>query len=203
MKPPRILLAALFATAITLPLSAQSGSSEHPGAVVLLLGSDNVRKELGLTSLQRAILDSLRQEYLEKVQNLTRPNPSTPQAAGNSIVALDAIEQTYNQRALSALNPRQRTQLRSIEHTVAGGMMLLVPSVQEQLGLSGSQAKKIDAYGRQLENTNQKLIRQVEGGQITPARRLNLLRAERLKTSSRMESVLTPAQLQQLVTLRK
>jgi hypothetical protein len=180
-----------------------ANASENPGSLVLLLGSDSVRQELQVSTQQAAILDSLRQEYRQQAQSLVNKAPTNPEEAGNSVLALNALDDRFNRRALAVLNPSQQERLRAIEHTVAGGLMLRAPSVQESLNLTPSQIRKIDSLWQKLENTNRRLTQQAETGKITPARRLNMLRAERQKTAAGMEAVLNPQQLSAFVGMRK
>lgn len=192
MRRVLILLGVLLAGAAS--LTAAAPPAENPGALPILLGLDAVRHELKLDSLQRAVLNSLRDEYKADVRALVTPLPAPGEArvkAGKEFVRINA---KYNKRALSVLNSTQRQRVREIEHQMLGGTMLAAPSVQAKLGLSDRQKQQIETLRRQTLAYVAKVNRQFEEGKIGYFERLSLLRARRLSSGTAALKVLTPVQ---------
>ncbi|HEY5793171.1 MAG TPA: hypothetical protein VIS74_07720, partial [Chthoniobacterales bacterium] len=97
----RVLLATALVAASLTGLQAKPSASEFTGALPLLLTSENVRDELAVNSLQRAVLDSLRAEYKVAVRELVATQPQTPEARKIAETKLAALNRQYNVRALS------------------------------------------------------------------------------------------------------
>ena len=121
-----VIILAVSASAVF----ATTPATDHPGSLAILLGVQSVRQELKLDSLQRAVLDSLRGEYKASVRALTDPMPSTPEARVAAEKKLVALNDSFNRRAVSALNRTQRARLHEIEHQVTGATRLY--SAEEQ-----------------------------------------------------------------------
>ena len=69
----------LVLCAVASSLRATTAAVDHPGSLAILLGIDKVRAGLRLDSLQRALLDSLRDEYKSAARKLANPMPVTAQ----------------------------------------------------------------------------------------------------------------------------
>ena len=189
------LLAALLAVCVFAPsVFATTAAVDHPGSLPLLLGVEKVRAELGLDSLQRALLDSIRGEYRSSARKLTNPMPSTPQERAAAQQKLLQLNEQFNKRALSVLNPTQRAKLSSMEARFLGATMLYSPSVQAKLKLTGEQKSQIDSIRQKGISYVGKINRKFEEGKIGQQQRLQLLRTRRMTQGEEMLRVLTPAQ---------
>lgn len=175
---------------------ATTPATDHPGSLAILLGVQSVRQELKLDSLQRAVLDSLRGEYKAAARALTTPMPTTPEARVAAEKKLVALNDTFNRRAVSALNRTQRTRLSEIEHQVTGATRLYSPKVQKSLALTGQQKSKIEGIRKSGLAYVAKINRQFEEGKIGFHDRLGLLRDRRLDQGEAMLKLLTPEQRQ-------
>jgi hypothetical protein len=181
-----ILVASSAGAAITL--------SDHPGAVPILLGLDKVRAELKVDSLQKAVLDSIRSEYKAAVRKLTNPMPATPEQRVAAEKALVALNERYNQRALSVLSDSQRKRFQQIEHNILGASMLFSPKVQKKVGITPSQQTQIESVHAAEKAYVAKINRQFEAGKISYQERLELLRSKRLSQGRDLLRLLSPEQ---------
>ena len=196
----RTLLTSLAAAA-WYSLAAAAPVSDHPGSLPLLLGVDRVRAELKLDSLQEAVLDSLRREYKEEARKLANPRPVTPAERLAAEARLATLNERYNRRAFSALNPSQRVELEKIEHGVLGATMLYSPSVQRKLGVTPRQKEQIEAIRARGLTYAGRINRQFEAGRIGMHERLQLLRARRLAQSETLLALLSPGQREAFLAL--
>jgi len=167
----------------------------------LLLGVEKVRAELGVDSLQRALLDSIRGEYRSSTRKLTNPMPSTPQERAAAQQKLLQLNEQFNKRALSVLNPTQRAKLSSMEARFLGATMLCSPSVQAKLKLTGEQKSQIDSIRQKGISYVGKINRKFEEGKIGQQQRLQLLRTRRMTQGEEMLRVLTPEQRSAVLAL--
>jgi hypothetical protein len=140
------LLAALLGICVVAPaVWATTAAIDHPGALPILLGVEKVRTELKLDSLQRALLDSIRGEYKSAVRKLTNPMPKTAQERAAAHAKLLRLNEQFNKRALSVLNPPQRVKLAGIEARFLGATVLYSPAMQAKLKLTEDQKRQIEA----------------------------------------------------------
>ena len=190
----RLALSLLACLVAVSSLNATIAPTDHPGATPILLGLDKVRVELKLDSLQRAVLDSIRSEYKSAVRKLTNPMPVTPEQRAAAEKELVAINERYNQRALSVLNDAQRKRFVQIEHQVLGAGMLYSPKVQSKLALTVDQKKQVNTALDQEKAYVAKINRQFEAGKISYQDRLELLRNRRLAQGESLLKLLTPGQ---------
>ncbi len=91
-----------------------------PERLPLLAGIEAVRSDLKLNSLQRAVLDSLRDEYKTASRKIFTPRPETPEAQAEALKKLKVLNAQYNARVLSTLNPAQQKRLVQVEQQVIG-----------------------------------------------------------------------------------
>ncbi|HET7238498.1 MAG TPA: hypothetical protein VFI76_05705 [Terrimicrobiaceae bacterium] len=186
-----VLLGILF---VAPTVRATTAAVDHPGSLVILLGVEKVRDELKLDSLQRALLDSLRGEYKAAAQKLTNPMPVTRSERAAAGTKLLGLNERFNQRALSVLNPSQRAKLTGIEARFLGATVLFSPSVQARLKLTDAQKRQIEAIRQKGATYVGKVNRKFEEGKISQQERLHLLRSRRTAQSAEMLRLLTPEQ---------
>ena len=98
----------LVLCAVASSLRATTAAVDHPGSLAILLGIDKVRAGLRLDSLQRALLDSLRDEYKSAARKLANPMPVTAQerAAAEvlSLPVFPSLTATELERIVEAVN---------------------------------------------------------------------------------------------------
>lgn len=198
----RHLLAAAGVALLALtPLHASVEATDHPGALPLLAGIEAVRNDLKLNSLQRAVLDSLRDEYKTASRKIFTPRPETPEAQAEALKKLKVLNAQYNARVLSTLNPAQQKRLVQVEQQVIGAVALASPTLQGKLGLSDKQKTKIESLrGKGLAYVS-KVNKQFENGKIGYFEKLQLLRGKRIAIGNSMYKVLTPEQQQAFAAL--
>lgn len=197
----RAALSLLACILVASSLNAAVAPSNHPGAVPILLGLDKVRAELKVDSLQKAVLDSIRSEYKAAVRKLTDPMPVTPEQRVAAEKQLIALNERYNQRALSVLNDSQRKRFVQIEHQVLGASMLYSPEVRRKIGLSPEQGKQVLGIHDAEKAYVAKINRQFEAGKIGYQDRIELLRSKRLSQGTQLLKLLTPEQRDALSAL--
>jgi hypothetical protein len=182
-------------------LCAMTAGVDHPGSLPILLSVDKVRAELKLDSLQRALLDSLRDEYKSAARKLTSPMPVTPQERAAAEKRLLQLNQRFNKRALSVLNDDQRVKLSEIEGKFLGATMVYAPSVQAKLELTEQQKHQVEGIRRQGLAYVGKINRKFEEGKISQQQRLQLLRSRRNAQAAEILRVLTPKQRDAVLAL--
>ena len=175
-------------------VGATTAAVDHPGSLPILLGTDRVRSALKLDSLQRALLDSLRDEYKSAARNLANPMPVTAQERAAAEKRLLQVNERFNKRALSVLNDDQRAKLSEIEGRFLGATMVYAPSVQAKLGLTEQQKQQVEGIRRQGVAYVGKINRKFEEGKISQQQRLQLLRNRRTSQGAEILQVLTPKQ---------
>jgi len=188
-------LAAALSLLFAAVAPAMTAATEHIGSVPILLGLDKVRQELKLNSLQKAVLDSLRDEYKTAARKIADPLPTTQDQRVAAETKLQALNVRYNNRALSVLNDSQRKRFLEIEHQVLGATTLYSPKVQKTLGLTAQQVASVEKLRQKGLVTVGKINHQFEEGKIGYQERLSLLRSRRLSQGTALLKVLTPAQL--------
>lgn len=197
----RLLAAAGIALLALTPLHASVEAIDHPGALPLLAGIEAVRTDLKLNSLQRAVLDSLRDEYKASARKLFTPPPETPEARAEVTKKLHALNAQYNARVLSTLNPVQQKRIVQIEQQILGATVLVSPTLQGKLGLNDKQKQKIESLRSKGLVYVSKVNRQFEDGKIGYFEKLKLLRTKRFAVGESMLKVLTPEQKQMYAAL--
>jgi Spy/CpxP family protein refolding chaperone len=195
-------LAALLGIALVAPtLWATTAPVDHPGSLPILLGVERVRAELRLDSLQRALLDSLRGEYRSAARKLTNPLPQTAPDRAVAHAKLLRLNEQFNRRALSILNPTQRAKLSAIEAKFLGATLLYSPAVQAKLKLTDQQKQRIEAIRQKGLIYVGKVNRKFEEGKISQQARLQLLRSRRMTQGAEMLRLLTPEQRDAVLAL--
>jgi hypothetical protein len=197
----RYLAALLGVCLLASTLWATTASVDHPGSLPILLGVDRVRAELKLDSLQRALLDSLRDEYKSAARKLTDPLPPTVQERAVAHAKLLRLNEQFNRRALSILNPAQRAKLSAIEARFLGATMLYSPAVQAKLKLTEEQKQRIEAIRQKGLVYVGKVNRKFQEGKISQQQRLQLLRSRRMAQGAEMLRLLTPEQRNAVLAL--
>lgn len=186
-----------FATVMAIAIGssfAQTPANDHPGSLPILLGNETVRKELRLSSLQIALLKSLRGEYRDSVRELTHPMPKTETEVAAAEKKFRTLSARFNQRALSVMNSSQRERFLEIEHQVLGATGLMSSSVQSKLQLTERQKQKIDSIHKKGLRSVGKINRRFSEDRFDADERLQLLRKHRISEGKSLLKVLTPEQ---------
>ena len=193
--------AGLVLCAVASSVCATTAAVDHPGSLPILLGIDKVRTELRLDSLQRALLDSLRDEYKSAARKLANPMPETAQERAAAEKRLLQLNKRFNKRAFSVLNEAQRARLSEIEGNVLGATMVYTPSVQTKLGLTEQQKHQVEGIRQRGVAYVGKINRKFEEGKISQQQRLQLLRSRRIAQHAEILQVLTPKQRSTVLAL--
>jgi hypothetical protein len=189
-----LLLAALL---LALPILSAKTSSDSPASVPVLLGLEPVRADLHLSSLQCALLTSLRAEYKKQAQQITAIGMADQDAALRADWDLKALRKQFNSRALNVLSPSQQDRLRQIERQMLGGALLTSVSEQKLLGLTPVQQASLAVIEKNNHAQAAALTTQFNAGKISNFRKdINLHRIQQ-KTSKQMLAVLTEKQKKQ------
>jgi hypothetical protein len=197
----KFLFPLLLCAAISPAAFGTTAAVDHPGALPILLGLDKVRTELQIDSLQRAVLDSLREEYKSAARKLVDPMPVTPEQRAAAERQLVQLNEHYNKRALSVLNKTQRKRMGEIEHQMLGATELYSPSVQKKVGLTSDQKKRIESVRLKGIAYVGKINHRFEDGKIGYHDRIDLLRQRRLAQGVEILKILTPEQRQVFASL--
>ena len=189
------LCAALLCGCATAQLSkASQGGEDHPGSIPVLLGLDPVRQDLKLSSLQCALLDSLRSEYKTRSRQITAIGRADQDASLRASWDLRGLRKQYNQRSLAVLNASQTDRLRQIERQMLEGNLLTSPSEQKLLGLSPAQQQQLASVAQSGNAKVAALNARSASGKLSPFWADIKRRQIQSGTSNQMISVLTPQQ---------
>lgn len=188
----------LFLAALLLVIPSLSAKSiDSPASVPVLLGLEPVRADLKLSSLQCALLDSLRCEYKKQARQITAIGMADQNAALRADWDLKDLCSEFNTRALNVLSPSQQNRLRQIERQMLGGALLTSVSEQKLLGLTPVQQASLAVIEKNNQASAAAIIAQFNSGKISNFRKdLNLHRNQQ-NTSKKMLATLTPKQKKQ------
>ncbi len=185
-------------------LAHATGRGTYSGALPVLVGIEAVQEDLKLTSLQEAVLDSIRNEYRSEAQQIylgTQFNEIASRTHSQS--ALRRLQHKYNRRVFSTLNKAQKKQLRQIEIQILGGFLLLRDSIQQRLWINSSQKEQIAKIETKTLLALHKLNHLTVSKKITQLKRAASLHILRKNASEQLLKVLTPAQQQKLIAWAK
>jgi hypothetical protein len=186
-----LLLAALL---LTLPMLPAKSTPDSPASVPILLGLEPVRADLHLSSLQCALLDSLRSEYKNRAKQITAIGMAEQDAALRADWDLRDLRSQFNQRALNVLSPSQQDRLRQIERQMLGGALLTSVSEQQLLGLTPAQQASLAVLEKNDQAQAASVTAQFNAGKISNFRKVIALHSIQQKTAKKMLAVLTPKQ---------
>lgn len=176
------------AAPLTLPVT-------QPGSLPVLLGSDRVQKELGLSAKQKTQVQSLRTSYRDATRKIVASvNPADKAAKQSAQKSIDANNASYNRRALAILDPAQKNRLTQIQRQLLGGHLLLSAEVRDPLQLTDKQKVKLARIHAKHQKRVAKVNGWYEAGEVGNYERLLYLRQDRLAQAEAMEEVLTKDQ---------
>ena len=191
---PLLLLVALLVTA---PLLSAKNTADSPASVPVLLGLEPVREDLKLSSLQDALLDSLRADYKARARQITAIGMADQDAALRADWDLKDLRKQFNQRALNVLNPSQQDRLRQIERQMLGGTLLTSLSEQKLLGLTPAQQQSLAVIEKRNQAQAAAVTAQFNTGKISSFRKTIDLHRIQQNSSKQILAVLTPKQKKQ------
>lgn len=191
----RLLATGLLALTLG-PLSAALpvATSDTVTFLPVLLDQSEVRRDLGLTTVQNARIDAIRAECRAKVGVVSAAGLLDSSLASSAVKDLPGYQRRCNSRVLALLSSDQSARLRQIERRFQGGLFLLSPSEQDLLKLTPDQRHKI-AEIRSIDASKAAEIGKAfaAGKKTTIRRDLDLHRLRRTTARSILH-VLTPAQ---------
>jgi hypothetical protein len=197
MKRTLLLGFLCLAAAVTTPVLSAKNSSDSPASVPVLLGLEPVRADLKLSSLQCALLDSLRSEYKSRARQITAIGMADRDAALRADWDLRDLRNQFNQRALDVLSASQQDRLRQIERQMLGGGLLASVSEQKLLGLTPQQQASLAVIEKADLANASSITAQFNAGKISNFRKDIDLHRNQQQTSKKMLAVLTPKQKKQ------
>ena len=197
-----LLLTVLLASASMVGAkTSATASTDSPASVPVLLGLEPVRQDLKLSSLQCALLDSLRAEYKAKVGVVASAGLLDSKLAPKASADLDAYRASYNRRALNVLNPAQQQRLRQIERQMLGASLLTSASEQKLLGLDDRQIRKIGEIHAYDQTKAASIMKRFHEGRINSFRKDLDLRRLQKSVGRSIYAILTPDQRKQWLGL--
>lgn len=196
-----VALSASFAIAAPAPKPAPTLPPQPPGSAAILLGLDRVRQELGLTSLQRAILNDIRADYRDGARTIAAKAAADPGQKSAAREQLATLTKKSNRRAVAVLNPTQRTAFEKIERRYLGVWALLDPEVQTELGLTPKQKTKLAHVWAHYQGAISDVNRAYEQGEISHNERITDLYSIRYDASDDLRERLTNAQRAKLAEI--
>jgi hypothetical protein len=201
MKRTALLLLTVLLASASMVDAKTIATTDSPASVPVLLGLEPVRQDLKLSSLQCALLDSLRAEYKAKVGVVASAGLLDSKLAPKASADLDAYRATYNRRALNVLNPAQQQRLRQIERQMLGATLLTSASEQKLLALDDRQIRKIGEIHAYDQTKAASIMKRFHEGRINSFRKdLDLRRLQKTVGRS-IYATLTPDQRKQWLGL--
>ncbi|MFZ0435140.1 MAG: hypothetical protein WAL87_04110 [Chthoniobacterales bacterium] len=201
MKRTALLLLTVLLASASMVDAKTIATTDSPASVPVLLGLEPVRQDLKLSSLQCALLDSLRAEYKAKVGVVASAGLLDSKLAPKASADLDAYRASYNRRALNVLNPAQQQRLRQIERQMLGATLLTSPAEQKLLGLDDRQIRKIGEIHAYDQTKAASIMKRFHEGRINSFRKdLDLRRLQKTVGRS-IYAILTPDQRKQWLGL--
>ena len=197
MKHKTLLLLLLALLAFLSPIAT---AADSPGSTLLFLGGHAVQQELQLTPAQVKKIDALRSEYRSQARAITQATP-LGQPAPKTLDRLQTLTGKYDARALAVLSDNQVANLTALQHRTLGAWMITLPKVQDKLELSQAQRAQVGEILEKFDATVDELNRKTFAGEISNARRLDLLKAARVKETRNLRSILTRDQRKALECL--
>lgn len=201
MKRTALLLLTVLLASASMVDAKTIATSDSPASVPVLLGLEPVRQDLKLSSLQCALLDSLRAEYKAKVGVVASAGLLDSKLAPKASGDLDAYRASYNRRALNVLNPAQQQRLRQIERQMLGASLLTSPSEQKLLGLDDRQIRKIGEIHAYDQTKAASIMKRFHEGRINSFRKDLDLRRLQKSVGRSIYATLTPDQRKQWLGL--
>jgi hypothetical protein len=190
-------LLALWAIALSAaiaPLQATTRATDYPGSVSILLDTNAVCADLGLSSKQKSQLNSIRKELEVKTKSILQRSKSPQPSVLTTDQRLFSMIDLNNAEALAVLTPAQLNRFHEIQNRMLGYTMVFSPRIQKELSLSKSQVRKIEKirvrglYFVTLANLS------FEKGTLNQDKRLEVLRDYRIDQSAEIKTNLTQSQ---------
>jgi len=197
MKCITSLLFAVILTSLFVMSASARNTSDSPASIPVLLGLDPVREDLHLSSLQCALLDSLRSEYKSQARQITAIGMADRDAALRANWDLKDLRKQFNTRALNVLNPSQQDRLRQIERQMLGGNLLTSESEQKLLGLTPEQQASLAILDKSNQAAAAAITARFNNGKTSNFSKDIQLHRLQQNTSNKMLAVLTPKQKKQ------
>ena len=187
------ILGAACALALS-PLRSAEYIPGELGSLPILLGTEKVRGELGISPAQASGLDALRNSYRVDAREIGGRKLAGQADRAKAESDLAALTASTNKKALAILTPAQRADLLGIEKKFLGATLLYSPAIQKKAGVTPEQSAQIAGLRKEAESDAAKINRQFEDGKISFPQRLGKLRALRLSYGKKILGLLNPVQ---------
>lgn len=148
-------LLALLLLACSVPLFGQSRQLSFDEASVVLLRSEAVQKELGITSTQKAGIQAEMRRNSSAVRQIYSREPKSQAEVSALNGAIQREVTTFTARLLNSLTTPQKTRLRQLALQFFGPFAMLSPDIAKELGVTPAQTAKI----RKVQEPLQKMAR--------------------------------------------
>ena len=192
------ILPALFAAAV---LATAHAAVPSMGSSAILLGNASVQKELHLTSLQKAVLHDIRNDFRDDCRAVTAKVAAGKETKAQGLADLQALTASSERRAMHALNDDQKARLAEIRVQILGGYLLFSPAIQAKLGLSDAQKATIAKIEQKSDASVAKINAAFEQGKTSYYQRIISLRKSRIKFGDEAVDVLTSEQYDRFTEL--
>lgn len=179
---------------------AVATDADSAGSTLLFLGGHAVQRELQLTPAQVKKIDALRAEYRTQARAIAQ-STAPGGASSKDLARLQTLTGKYDARALAVLSANQAANLTALQHRTLGAWMITLPKVQDKLDLTQAQRAQVGEILEKFDASVDELNRKTFAGEISNARRLDLLKAARVKETRNLRSILTRNQRKALECL--
>lgn len=132
------------------------------GSQSMLLGREDVQKELKLTDTQKSKLEEMRNAMMEEMRGSFQPG-------GDREAMMKQVQEMMkkaDKEALAVLDDSQKKRLKELWIQRSGNRIVANEDMQKELGLSDEQKSKIKGLQDAQNAANQEIFQKMQNGEI-------------------------------------
>lgn len=218
-KLNKVIVSAALVALLALPLAAsaqrtgggergaggmgmQRGGMQFGGVTkTMLLGRNDVQKDLKVTAEQKAAIDKIRADQQAKMQARMRELRESG-GGGMDMDAIRAEMEKMNKETEESINKvldkDQQKRLGEIEIQFAGMRVILREDIQKTLGMKADQKRQLDELQEKQAAANASLFQRVQSGEVSREELGKMMEENNKILDAEFEKVLTAEQKDKL-----
>lgn len=168
----------------------------------MLLGRNDVQKDLKITAEQKAALDKARADQQAKMQARMEEMRNGGGGGGGDFTAIreefEKMAKDADDAAMKVLDKDQQKRLGEIQLQFDGMKVILKPEIQKELGMKADQKKRLDELQEQQQAANTAIMQRMRDGEISREELAPLMEQNNKALDAEFEKVLTAEQKETL-----
>lgn len=164
----------------------------------MLLGRNDVQKDLKITAEQKAALEKAQADQRAKMQARMEELRNGGGGGGGDFTAIreefEKMAKEADDAAMKVLTKEQQTRLGQIQIQFDGMRVILKPEIQKELGMKADQKKRLDELQEQQQAANMAIMQRVRDGEISREEVGPLMEQNNKALDAEFEKVLTDDQ---------